>query len=109
MRQSSSHVCGVRRNSLETCSLCELVSCETLSAVVRAIAVIVSDLLSACTANLCKCCFFCYLRFVFSGIFDNKASLSIILLVGLFTVHTQDDFHNNIRIGTYILNAFNLT
>ncbi|GBM06128.1 hypothetical protein AVEN_265185-1 [Araneus ventricosus] len=57
MRLSALNVCGVRRISLESCSLCELVSCETLSAVVRAIAVIVRDLLSACTANLCKCCF----------------------------------------------------
>ncbi|GBM07409.1 hypothetical protein AVEN_26482-1 [Araneus ventricosus] len=47
MRQSSLNFCGVRRISLETSSLCELVSCETLSAIVRTIAVIVRDFLSA--------------------------------------------------------------
>ncbi|GBN92583.1 hypothetical protein AVEN_44244-1 [Araneus ventricosus] len=55
MRQSSLNVYGIRRISLETCSFCELVSCEELSAIVRAIAVIVSNLLSVCTANLWQC------------------------------------------------------
>ncbi|GBN61879.1 hypothetical protein AVEN_93159-1 [Araneus ventricosus] len=41
MRQSSLKACGVGRTSLE---FCDLVSCETLSVIVRAIAVIVSDL-----------------------------------------------------------------
>ncbi|GBM18345.1 hypothetical protein AVEN_127799-1 [Araneus ventricosus] len=72
MRQSFLNVCGVRRISLETCSRCELVSCEILSSIVHSIDVIDSDLLSTCTANLCKCCFYCHLRFVFSGIFQNK-------------------------------------
>ncbi|GBN23054.1 hypothetical protein AVEN_270336-1 [Araneus ventricosus] len=82
MRQSPLNVCGNRRISLETC---ELVSCETLIAIVRAIAVIVSDLLSACTANLCKCCSNCYLSFAFSGILENETSFSVNLLVGLFS------------------------
>ncbi|GBN24579.1 hypothetical protein AVEN_73005-1 [Araneus ventricosus] len=96
MRQSPFNVCGVRRISSETCSLCELVSCETLSTVVRDIAVLISELLSICVAHLCKCCLFvllicasavfsCYTHFLFSGIFWNKESFSVILLVGLFS------------------------
>ncbi|GBL98947.1 hypothetical protein AVEN_227471-1 [Araneus ventricosus] len=43
MRQSSLNVFEVRIISLETCSLCELVSCETLSAFVPAITAIVRN------------------------------------------------------------------
>ncbi|GBN74624.1 hypothetical protein AVEN_157315-1 [Araneus ventricosus] len=89
MRQSSLNGFGVRRISLESCSHCELVSCLMLSAIVRAITVIVHDLLSSGVVNLRKCCYSCYLRFVFSGIFENKASFSIILLVGLFSPYTH--------------------
>ncbi|GBM95054.1 hypothetical protein AVEN_117615-1 [Araneus ventricosus] len=84
MRQSSLNDCGVRIISLETCSLSELVSCQTLSAIVPAIAVIDRDLLPACNANLCKCCFCLYLRFVFSGIFKNKVSFTVICLLDYF-------------------------
>ncbi|GBL73127.1 hypothetical protein AVEN_159215-1 [Araneus ventricosus] len=55
MKQSSLNVFGVPRMSLESCSLCELVSCETLSAIVRANTVIICDLLSAGVVNFCKC------------------------------------------------------
>ncbi|GBN95618.1 hypothetical protein AVEN_206714-1 [Araneus ventricosus] len=82
MRQSSLEIL---RSSVETCSLCELVSCETPSAIVLDLAVHISESLSSCTSNLCKCCFHCYLRFVFSGIFENKASFTINLLLELFS------------------------
>ncbi|GBM14236.1 hypothetical protein AVEN_167318-1 [Araneus ventricosus] len=60
-----------------------------------AVIVIICDFLFICVANLCKCCFSCYLCFVFFGIFKNNEPFSIILLVGLFTVHSSDDFRNN--------------
>ncbi|GBM30204.1 hypothetical protein AVEN_165805-1 [Araneus ventricosus] len=59
----------------------------TLSAFVRAIGVIVRDLLSACTANMCKCCFYCCLRFVFPEMFKDRVSFCVILLGGLFSPH----------------------
>ncbi|GBL83304.1 hypothetical protein AVEN_110629-1 [Araneus ventricosus] len=68
-----------------------------MRAIVRAITDIISGFLSARVANLCKCCFSCYLRLVFSGIFENKTPFSIILLVELLSPYThQDDFCNNI-------------
>ncbi|GBO46160.1 hypothetical protein AVEN_160764-1 [Araneus ventricosus] len=56
---------GLQRISLQSCSHCELVSCLTLRVIVRTITVIISDLLSACVANLRKCCFSRYLFFAF--------------------------------------------
>ncbi|GBN41942.1 hypothetical protein AVEN_211263-1 [Araneus ventricosus] len=60
-----------------------------MSAFVHAIAVLISELLSVCVANLCKCCFYCYPSSVFYGIFENKVSFSVILLVGLFSPCTH--------------------
>ncbi|GBN79683.1 hypothetical protein AVEN_215153-1 [Araneus ventricosus] len=54
---------------LEFCSQCELD--RTLSAIDNVVSVIISDLLSACVANLYKCCFSRYLCFLFSGIFED--------------------------------------
>ncbi|GBM47971.1 hypothetical protein AVEN_237520-1 [Araneus ventricosus] len=51
--------------SLEFYPLCELVSCQTPSGTESAVAVIISDLLSVCVANLCKC----YVKFF--AIFSN--------------------------------------
>ncbi|GBM61841.1 hypothetical protein AVEN_264095-1 [Araneus ventricosus] len=44
----------------------------------RTVLVIVSELLCACVANLCKCCFSCYLRSVFPGILENKVSFCLL-------------------------------
>ncbi|GBM75685.1 hypothetical protein AVEN_87377-1 [Araneus ventricosus] len=98
MRQSSLNICGIRRISLDSCSHCDLVSRLTLSATVRAITVIISYLPSAHAANLCKCCLSCYLCFVFSGIFGNKASYQNLYPAfwTVSTVHTPNDFRNNI-------------
>ncbi|GBN30756.1 hypothetical protein AVEN_126501-1 [Araneus ventricosus] len=65
--------------SLEFYPLSELVSCYMPSGVESA--VITNELLSFCVDNLCKCCFSCYLRFVFSG---NKVSLSVTCLLDCF-------------------------
>ncbi|GBN64155.1 hypothetical protein AVEN_175037-1 [Araneus ventricosus] len=82
------------RSSLESC---DLVSCLTLSGIVRAIAVSISELLSVHVSNLCKCCFSCYQCFVFSGIFENKVSF-LRYLAGwtVFIVHKPKDFCNSI-------------
>ncbi|GBM67983.1 hypothetical protein AVEN_218842-1 [Araneus ventricosus] len=61
---------------------CQPVSFEKPSGVESTVAVI-SDFLSVSVANLCKCCFYCYLCVVFSGILEKKAPFCIILLVGL--------------------------
>ncbi|GBM27245.1 hypothetical protein AVEN_128375-1 [Araneus ventricosus] len=71
---------------LEFCSHCELVSCQKLSAIVGAVTVIINDLLSAFSANLCKCCSFrvtCALGFLEYSL--NKTPFSII--------HHLDCFH----------------
>ncbi|GBM33595.1 hypothetical protein AVEN_181839-1 [Araneus ventricosus] len=61
-----------------------------------AVSVVISDLVSAFSSNLFKCCFSCYLSFVFSAVFVNKAPFSIFLLVGLLQPCTpQDDLSNN--------------
>ncbi|GBM03938.1 hypothetical protein AVEN_185431-1 [Araneus ventricosus] len=65
---------SLRNLSLELYPLCELVSCQTPSGFESAVAARISELLSVCVAILCKCCFSCYLRFVFSRIFGNKIS-----------------------------------
>ncbi|GBN47025.1 hypothetical protein AVEN_124041-1 [Araneus ventricosus] len=110
MRQSSLNVCRVRRISMGTCFLCELFNCETLSAIVRAIAVIVRDLLSACTSNLCKCCVYCYLCFVFSRIFDNQESFTIKLLVELFSPCTgRTSFVTQSLASLVLLSTFSYT
>ncbi|GBM63387.1 hypothetical protein AVEN_64629-1 [Araneus ventricosus] len=62
----------------------------TLSAIGGAVLVITIDFLSACVANLCKCCFFrvsCASSFLEYSL--NKASLSVIQFVGLFSPYTH--------------------
>ncbi|GBM75587.1 hypothetical protein AVEN_235177-1, partial [Araneus ventricosus] len=49
--------------SLEFYPLGELISCESPSGVQSVVAVLISELLYVSVANLCKCCFYCYLRF----------------------------------------------
>ncbi|GBO33038.1 hypothetical protein AVEN_65821-1 [Araneus ventricosus] len=61
----------------------ELLSC--------AVAVILSESLSICVANLCKWCFYCQQRFLFPGIVENNASfLRYPACCTVFTVHTQE-------------------
>ncbi|GBN95201.1 hypothetical protein AVEN_101124-1 [Araneus ventricosus] len=79
-----------------------------MSAIENALNVIISESLSVSVArsesaitvtgsNLClfvllicaSAVYFCYLRFVFSGIFKHKVSFSVILLVGLFSPYTH--------------------
>ncbi|GBN66765.1 hypothetical protein AVEN_230364-1 [Araneus ventricosus] len=67
--------------SLEFYPLCELVSCEPPSGIERAVVFLISELLSVCVANLCECCFSCYLHFVFSGIFEDKVLFSVTCLL----------------------------
>ncbi|GBO18061.1 hypothetical protein AVEN_21791-1 [Araneus ventricosus] len=54
-----------------------------------AVTVITSELLSVSAANLCKIYCSCYLCYVFSCIFVNKPSFSIVLSAGLFTPYTH--------------------
>ncbi|GBO34208.1 hypothetical protein AVEN_210834-1 [Araneus ventricosus] len=62
-----------------------LVSCLTLSAIVRVITVIIRDFLSACVGDFRKCCLPVLCVF---ELFENKASFSIILLFGLLSQYT---------------------
>ncbi|GBM59087.1 hypothetical protein AVEN_169033-1 [Araneus ventricosus] len=87
-----------------------------LSAIESALIVVISDLLTVCVAKSesakmllpVNCCLFtllicarsivsCYLCYVFSCIFVNKPSFSIILRVGLFTPYTHRTIFVTIR------------
>ncbi|GBM75700.1 hypothetical protein AVEN_87390-1 [Araneus ventricosus] len=60
-----------------------------LCVIESAVTAFFSDLLFVCVVNLYKRYCFCYLCFVFPGIFVNRPSCSIILLVGLFSTYTH--------------------
>ncbi|GBO21447.1 hypothetical protein AVEN_201526-1 [Araneus ventricosus] len=63
-----------------------------------AVTVITNELLSVCAANLCKIYCSCYLCYLFSCMFVNKPSFSIILRAGLFTPYT----HKTIFVTIFI-------
>ncbi|GBN92560.1 hypothetical protein AVEN_26136-1 [Araneus ventricosus] len=59
----------------------------TPSGIESSAAVLISNLLSDCSANLRKCCFYCYL------LFENKVSLSVTYLLDCFNrTHSGTNF-----------------
>ncbi|GBO38740.1 1-phosphatidylinositol 4,5-bisphosphate phosphodiesterase gamma-1, partial [Araneus ventricosus] len=83
-RLLSANVFGLARWEFYT--LCELVSCRILSSIESA-AVLITELLFVCTANLCRCCFPFARALCFLELFENEMSFSVILLVGLFSLY----------------------